>query len=158
MIELNSKGESCRTVDDWRTMVARYFDAETSDAEETELRRFAVSPMASGHEFDELRAVMGLVVVGRRLTQQRKAARRRRRVLGYAAAAVVFIVVGMAGWMSYSRSNYCVAYIGGVRYTDKEVVLAEMHRSMSTVGGDAAQESVEAALSDMFDTIDDSKE
>ncbi len=158
MIELNSKGESCRTVDDWRTMVGRYFDAETSDAEEMELRRFAVSPMAAGREFDELRAVMGVIAVGRGVERQRNAARHRRRVLGYAAAAVAFIVVGMAGWMSYNRSNYCVAYIGGVRYTDKEVVLAEMHRSMSAVGGDAEQESVEAVLSDMFGAIDDSNE
>lgn len=54
-----------RTFQQWKELAARYFEAETTDAEEEALARFLVTPAAQGKEFDELRAVMGYVATGR---------------------------------------------------------------------------------------------
>ena len=49
-----------------KELLRRYFEAETSDAEERWLRAFLASEEAVGPEFDEARAVMSFLVVGRR--------------------------------------------------------------------------------------------
>ena len=74
-----------RTFQQWKELAARYFEAETTDAEEEALARFLVTPAAQGKEFDELRAVMGYVATGRAV--HRKQRTRSIRLRYYAAAA-----------------------------------------------------------------------
>ena len=54
-----------RTFQQWKELAERYFEAETTEAEEEALARFLATPAAQGKEFDELRAVMGYTVTGR---------------------------------------------------------------------------------------------
>ena len=49
-----------RTFQQWKELAERYFEAETTEAEEEALARFLATPAAQGKEFDELRAVMGV--------------------------------------------------------------------------------------------------
>ena len=147
-----------RTVDEWRKMIGRYFDAQTSDEEESALKRFLVSPEAAGREFDEARAVLGFTTVGRRLCHARRRTALRRRIAGYSAAASVAMVIAFSGWAVYSGRNQCVAYINGVKCTDEDVVMAEMRRSMREMGATASSADIGATLGDMFETMDEFKE
>lgn len=147
-----------RTVNEWRKMIGRYFDAQTSDEEESALKRFLVSPEAAGREFDEARAVLGFATVGRRLCHARRRTALRRRITGYSAAASVALVIAFSGWAVYSSRNQCVAYINGVKCTDEDVVMAEMRRSMQEMGATASSADIGATLGDMFETMDEFKE
>ena len=147
-----------RTVNEWRKMIGRYFDAQTSDEEESALKRFLVSPEAAGREFDEARAVLGFTTVGRRLCHQHRRTALRRRIAGYSAAASVALVIAFSGWAIYSSRNQCVAYINGVKCTDEDVVMAEMQRSMQEMGSTASSADIGATLGDMFETMDEFKE
>ena len=49
--------------DYWKALAERFFEADTSEEEERELRRFIASGLA-GSEFNDVRAVMGLAAVG----------------------------------------------------------------------------------------------
>lgn len=147
-----------RTVNEWRKVIGRYFDAQTTDEEESALKRFLVSPEAAGREFDEARAVLGFTTVGRRLCHTRRRTALRRRIAGYSAAASVALVIAFSGWAVYSGRNQCVAYINGVKCTDEDVVMAEMRRSMREMGATASSADIGAALGDMFETMDEFKE
>ena len=48
----------------WKALTERYFDAETTRKEEEALKAFAAS--TTDPDFDELRAVMGYLAVGRK--------------------------------------------------------------------------------------------
>ena len=135
-----------------RVLEQRYFEAETTPAEEVELKRLLVMPEASGKEWDELRAVVGFTAVGSSI-HQRVARRHRWRKL--AVAAVSAAIIGTMAWMTVDvRQNVCVAYIGGRRCTDEEVVMHQMRLSMRDMGEAMASNSVENQLSDMFKTMD----
>jgi hypothetical protein len=147
-----------RTVKEWRKVIGRYFEAQTTDEEESALKKFLVSPEAAGREFDEARAVLGFATVGRRLCHARRRTALRRRITGYSAAASVALVIAFSGWAVYSSRNQCVAYINGVKCTDEDVVMAEMQRSMQEMGSTASSADIGATLGDMFETMDEFKE
>ena len=136
-----------RTFQQWKELAARYFEAETTDAEEEALARFLVTPAAQGKEFDELRAVMGYVATGRAV--HRKQRTRSIRLRYYAAAAAVAAPLGT------ERANVCVAYINGERCTDKEIVLAEALKSVQKVRHDSPEETLQGQLSDIFQTLEE---
>lgn len=146
-----------KSLKEWRRIINRYFEAETTDEEEAALKRFLVSPLAAGKEFDEARAVVGFSVVGRRCRHVRRATLRRR-VAGYCAAASVALVIVASSLAFYNSRNRCVAYIGGVKCTDEDVVMAEMRRSMDEISSTAADADIGATLGDIFVTMDEFKE
>lgn len=139
----------------WRGLIDKYFEAETDDSEEAALRRFLSSDKASSSEFDEIKAVMGFTAVGKRLHGKKLG---RTTVVKYISVAASAAAIFIGAWLLYDSENQCVAYIGGKKYTDKEVVIAEMHKSMQTVGDISDQETVGDALNDIFRTINESKE
>lgn len=49
----------------WLGLVERFFAAQTSEAEEKELREFLLSSRGADARYDEVRAVMGFLAVGR---------------------------------------------------------------------------------------------
>ena len=51
----------------WDELIARYFAGLTTDEEERRLRRFLASPDSADARYDETRAVMGFLAVGRQL-------------------------------------------------------------------------------------------
>ncbi len=143
--------------EEWMKLVERYFEAETTDAEEARLRRFLVSEEAADEEFDEARAVMGLLAVGRTLHPSRQAKRRRilSPVLYRVAAVALLVLVSTATWkLADSRQNTCVAYVYGEKITDVEAVMSQMRLSLDRL--DYAEEDVvESQLGDLFRTLDE---
>lgn len=143
-----------RTLDEWRQLTDRYFEAETTDAEEAELRLFAVSD-AAGKEFDELRAVMGYIAAGRALQKRPTAILRLKKVRHIAAAAVVAAAL-LTGWHAIDANrNECAVYIGGARYTDEAIVIEQLHYSMRGMAEASNATDVESQLSDLFGTLKD---
>lgn len=149
--------ENERTYQQWKELAERYFEAQTTDVEEEALARFLATPASQGKEFDELRAVMGFVATGRAIHNRQRT--RRVRLRYYAAAAAITGVLALtAVWQVAERTNVCVAYINGERYTDKEIVFSEAMKSIDKVRYDLPQETVQEQLSDIFQTIGTSVE
>lgn len=149
--------ENERTYQQWKELAERYFEAQTTDVEEEALARFLATPASQGKEFDELRAVMGFLATGRAIHKRQRM--RRVRLRYYAAAAAITGVLALtAVWQVTERTNVCVAYINGERYTDKEIVFSEAMKSIDKVRHDLPQETVQEQLSDIFQTIGTSVE
>ena len=148
----------------WKEMARRYFDAETTEAEERMLKRFAASPEADGAEWDELRAVMGYATVGKRLRGQAAATntiplRRMPQWMRIAAAAVFagLILLPITMWLTDSQDSLdediCIAYVNGHRVTDPAQVIQAMHHAMSHVQQVEPMTTVEEQLGSMFELL-----
>lgn len=149
--------ENERTYQQWKELAERYFEAQTTDVEEEALARFLATPASQGKEFDELRAVMGFIATGRAIHNRQRT--RGVRLRYYAAAVAITGVLALtAVWQVAQRTNVCVAYINGERYTDKEIVFSEAMKSIDKVRHDLPQETVQEQLSDIFQTIGTSVE
>lgn len=135
-----------------KELLRRYFEAETSDAEERQLRAFLVSDEAKGAEFDEARAVMSFLAVGRRRPKRvlmRKAA-------AWAASFLAAASLGI-GWMVFQERNECVAYVYGEKVTNAEIVMGHMRESLQEM---EQVEPVDVAtqLGAMLNTLDNEEE
>ncbi len=149
----------------WHELESRFYDAATTEDEEELLFRFAASRSDAEVEWRELRAVMGVVAVGRRrlacgvepsvLASALVPMGRSRRLLwswmtaaGVAAAVFVGAVLTLHG----SRQHGSYAYIDGQRITDPERVMEAMLDSWEAVGYQETS-TVEAQLGEMFDAL-----
>lgn len=130
--------------DYWKALAERFFEADTSEEEERELRRFIASGLA-GSEFNDVRAVMGLAAVG-----ARRYNRRRRRTVFLSAAAAVVAVVMTAVSLAADEGDSCVAYINGTKHTDEAIVMAQMHSTMDEMAQQAQELSVERQMDNFF--------
>ena len=144
----------------WKELAHRYFEAETSEAEERMLKRFVASPEAEGSEWDELRAVMGYMVVGKQMHGQATSVLRRmpQRVRITAAAVFVGLILLPATlWLTDSQDtldeDICIAYVDGRRVTDPAQVIQAMHHAMSHVQQVEPTATIEGQLSEMFELI-----
>lgn len=129
--------------DYWKALAERFFEADTSEEEERELRRFIASGLA-GSEFNDVRAVMGLAAVGARRYHRR----RRRTVFLSAAAAAVVVMTAVS--LAADGGDSCVAYINGTKHTDEAIVMAQMHSTMDEMAQQAQELSVERQMDDFF--------
>lgn len=141
-----------RTLQQWKDLAARYFEAETTPAEEQELANFLTTPASQDKEFDEIRAVMSYLTTGRIYHRKRKSS-----TFWYAAAAAVIgLLLTTTVWQLTEKRNICVAYIYGERCTDTEIVLAEAMKSIGKVQHEAHEETLlEEQLSDIFQTLEE---
>ena len=149
----------------WKEMARRYFDAETTEAEERMLKRFAASLETDGAEWDELRAVMGYATVGKRLRRQAASMtsiipfRPRRRWIPAVAAASILLAlaaVPTVKWLTADESvekDICIAYVNGHRVTDPAQVIQAMHHAMSHVQQVEPMTTVEEQLGSMFELM-----
>ena len=150
------KDDKLRTADkaQWLALRDRYFEVETTDEEERLLRRFAATALAQDDpDFADLCAVMSIVAVGKAASSKRQNEMKRRRLrwVWTAAACVAGLVLVMLAWPS---KNVCVAYVDGVKITDRDEVLALMHESWDVIALDADANTVETQLTDLFNTIE----
>ena len=149
----------------WKEMARRYFDAETTEAEERMLKRFAASPETDGAEWDELRAVMGYATVGKRLRRQAASITsiipfrpRRRWIPAVAAASILLALVSVPTmkWLTADESaekDICIAYVNGNRVTDPAQVIQAMHHAMSHVQQVEPMTTVKEQLGNMFELM-----
>lgn len=144
----------------WSALTERYFAAECTPQEEERLRHFLTTPEGAGHEFDELRAVMGYLSVGRQAHREEMRRLHHRsaawRPLLYAAAAIALlltIAVPLTDRKTAEEENVCVVYIHGERCTDTGEVMRQMKRSMQNVQPEETNESVKSQLTEIFQLL-----
>lgn len=149
-----------RSQEDWEKLIERYFEAETSSEEELQLRAFLVTQEADKPAFDEVKAVMGFLCTGKRLhlKQQEQAMHKHRLTLIHrrlSIAAVAICLLGSALWFLNARQDedVCVAYINGVKCTDVEVVMSQMHQSIERVHSTEEDVTMKDQLHDMMQTL-----
>ena len=110
-------------------LMQRYWDAETTPAEEKALALYAAS--TDDPAFQELRGVLGYLSIGR----QNKAKKVRTvRFFSMVAAASVAIATALGITLSNQRQNSCIRYTYGNKEDDETLIM----------------ESVESSLADFF--------
>lgn len=92
----------------WEAMAERYFLAETTEEEEMLLRKFLCTNEAQDCRFDEIRATLSFLHVGR--ARRTRHVRQRLKVAAIAAclSALVFL-----GWCQYQQQDICSVRIAG---------------------------------------------
>ena len=135
----------------WHKLAEDYFNAAASEEEERALRQFLASDKADGREWEEVKAVMGFAVAGRAMYRQK--AKRRLISRMTAVAAVAILLLGISLPILKNRDNMCVTYIGGVKYTDDETALAQMHDALQSMSDARDQMTTDAQLSEMFNMM-----
>ena len=137
----------------WKTLEERYFDGLTTEEEERLLRQFLATEMAQTEDFEELRAVMGYLAVGKAERKQKQIPLwRSPKVLKWSAAACFFILGGIGIYHLQSRTTY-IAYVDGHRTTNKMEVIAQMHSVMADINADTPTSTMEASMSDLLNTL-----
>lgn len=147
-----------RSKEEWQQLGRRYFDAETTDEEERALRHFLCFDDEADASFDSLRAVMGYLAVGKKHWLHRKSIHRRRTIWHRAIAVAAVaggIVCGSLWFFGHSEDDVCVAYIGGVKYTDTEIVMQQMQQSISKVSDVGEGTTMQGQLKDMMQTLNE---
>ena len=107
----------------WEDLAERYFQAETSEAEEAQLRKFLCSDAANDPRFDEIRATMSYLYVASPLPLQRmgessgtvspsfRGVRGRPWIL--LAIAACLCVAFFLGWYQYQQHNISSVRVAG---------------------------------------------
>jgi len=106
----------------WEQLAERYFQAETTEEEEQQLRRFLCSSQAQDPRFDEIRATMSLLYVGRQASPVLHPALSvgvnktpspwlRLRIVAVAACLCIAMFLG---WRQYQQHNISSVRIAGV--------------------------------------------
>lgn len=148
----------------WLRLSERYFEAETTEEEERELRRFAAQ--TSDPDFRDLQAVMGFTAIARsskgskglKVQQQAplkplKPLKLNSHYMGLAASIIV--VLGLSLFFSLSNRQQdtgCVAWVNGEKITDPTEVMALMQNTMHEMNIEGS-DPVEDQLRDMFELL-----
>lgn len=123
----------------------RYFEAETSLAEERELRDFIAT--CSDPDFDEIKVVMGF------MSMESKAygfaPRKRASLLRYAVAAVAIALLIMVPFLKIGSSD-CMMIAEGETTTNQEVVMDELGKEMAMLFSTDESNSIESDMALVF--------
>ena len=145
----------------WEMLIQRYFEAETTEAEENELRSFLSTSPGLDSRYDEVRAVMGYLAVGRSLNKKKMARRPSRMIRTMRHVGVAASLALMIGFVSFYWSDFIseresyVAYVDGNKITDRAIVSQLMQESFAGVGIGEAESDAEAQLLEMFTIINE---
>lgn len=137
----------------WKALEERYFEGLTSKEEERLLRQFLTTEMAQTEEFEELRAVMGYLAMGK-VAHPKKVVPlwRHSEVRKWSAAACLLILGGIGIYHLQPRTTY-IAYVDGHRTTNKIEVIAQMHSVMADINAETPTSTMEASMSDLLNTL-----
>lgn len=111
-----------------RTLTERFFDGETSLAEEQELYRLFREGDVPEDLMQYREMFAGFESI--RLPQQKTSRRSWRQAIGIAASVLVLFAIGTMLLTSKSNDE-CVAYIYGEKCTDKTIVMQQMQSTLS---------------------------
>lgn len=132
----------------YKMLAEMYFKAETTDRQEDELKRFLITDNVCDKEFDELKAVMGYVSIGKSMRKKYDCEQPHRIGIAISAAVIITVVIGI-GSMSMN-DNLCYATVKGNVITDKEYVMADMRSTMADLLSDENSTDVGEELTDLF--------
>ena len=137
----------------WKALEERYFEGLTSKEEERLLHQFLTTEMAQTEEFEELRAVMGFLAMGKAERKKKVVPHwRKPKVMKWSAAACLLILGGIGIYHLQPRTTY-IAYVDGHRTTNKIEVIAQMHSVMADINAETPTSTMEASMSDLLNTL-----
>ena len=111
----------------WEDSAERYFQAETSEQEEAELRKFLCSDAARDPRFDEIRATMSFLHVSRPKSKTFVM----RHPLGTITVAACLCVAAFLGWHQYQQHNMnCVRIAGKEIEADASLLMQQQMTEM----------------------------
>lgn len=150
----------------WLHIVEKYFDATAMPEEEKALACFLASKESNTPEFDEIKAVMGYLYTARTIENREKTPKNetgRRFIIRWVSTAAMIAIIACIGFtgsriLSGKQSGtgeLYIANINGTIYTDKDLVLDKMHRTMAMIGNTTRGNSVEEQLGSMFNIPND---
>ena len=135
-------------------LIGRYFDGETTVAEEQALRETLARCPWRSESIDEARFTMGYFTA--HSNQQHQSASRvtHKRAIGIAASiAIVLAVGGFTLWhQQMNDKDLCVAYVNGKTIHNDDEVMALIQNDLSMIG-DASQ-GMTAQLSSLGEAIE----
>ena len=145
----------------WLKLSERYFEAETTEGEERELRQFAAQ--TTDPDFRELQAVMGFTSMGRSQNQKTSNIQPPQTFKPslphhlIAIAASVIVVLGLTIFFALQGNDQqetgCVAWINGEKTTDPAFVMTLMQNTMQEMDIDG-NDPVADQLHDMFEIME----
>ena len=97
----------------WEHLAERYFQAETTDEEESQLRSFLCSKEAQDARFDEVRATVSYLHVSRQSLTPHAAPRRRETGGLLLAIAASLCIAFFLGWYQYRQHNISCVRVAG---------------------------------------------
>ena len=137
----------------WKALEERYFEGLTTKEEERLLRHFLSTEMAQTEDFEELRAVLGYLAVGKEVHRKKVVPLwRNSMVMKWSSAACFLLLAGISVYHLMPRTTY-VAYVDGHRTTNKIEVIAQMHSVMADINADTPTSTMEASMSDLLNTL-----
>lgn len=130
-------------------LLERYYDGLTDDNEECLLRRFLASALADGGKYDADRAVMGLILTGRRQYRRHQASHRRQALISAAAAACLMLMAAIWNTGGNPKAD-CIAYIHGQRITNPAAVEAQMHATLNDIAEEKPEQMMRKQLNEVL--------
>ena len=147
-----------REIEYWLALSEKYFDALTTNEEEKALTQFLESDAANSPAFNEIKAVMGYLSIGRSITQKAKSKTRRIgsaiQWTSVAACAAIMVAVGTSVLKQNTlpateEREIFYACIDGKEYTDEELVMQHMLATMNRMSNTSTG-SIEEQMGAMF--------
>ena len=147
-----------REIGYWLALSEKYFDALTTNEEEKALTQFLESDAANSPAFNEIKAVMGYLSIGRSITQKAKSKTRRIgsaiQWTSVAACAAIIVAVGTSilkqnTLPATEEREIFYACIDGKEYTDEELVMQHMLATMNRMSNTSTG-SIEEQMGAMF--------
>lgn len=141
-------------------LIDRYFDAETTESEESFLRKNLAISTCNSPKVLEAKAVLGLFAAQK--TFNKKTLVRSRVTLKIAATIALLIASG--GLISYFSIGYqrneCVAYIAGEKVNDADKIMNLINKDLEEVrlASDETKEGVKDQLEVMFEIMNSNSE
>lgn len=158
----------------WTSLAQRYFDAESSEAEELVLKSFVASKASYDPVFDttelelfaNVRATMSIIAIGRQ-THSKSATRHTQEApprhlrwwkwatVGAAASIAGTLLILPSSENRTSKGDICMASVNGQIITDRKEVLSLMHDSWEDIDiSSDGSEIVVSQLKEMFGELE----
>lgn len=160
------KTDKKKNIAKWLHIAEKYFDATATAEEEKALASFLATEESNTPEFDEIKAVMGYIYTARAVDKRENTPKNetgRRFIIRWVSTAAMIAIIACIGFtgsriLSGTQSEtgeLYIANINGTIYTDKDLVLDKMHRTMAMIGNTTRGNSVEEQLCSMFNIPND---
>jgi hypothetical protein len=130
----------------YTALMQRYWEGETTPAEERKLARYAAR--TDDPAFEELRGVLGYLSIGRQRAHREVRPRLAYAWAAAAAALVILLSVGIVSRNKGTGSDLCVLYAYGETSTDSEQIMASVDASLADFF--AGESPAETNLIEMF--------
>lgn len=134
-------------------LIERYFDGETSIAEEVVLRQALAHCPWESEAIDNARMVVGYFAAHRHHKSHQATRPLRQRVMGIAATiAIIMSIGGYALWHQLRTADECIAYVNGHTVNDNDEVIALIEKDLSNM--DNAAQGMASQLSSLGEALE----